>query len=146
MGLRNRELSVHIKANAPINGLRVKANIDEDGIRIKIRNAKLKSRSKVFKHRGVVVNAKRVKKDVHFDVNFKRDLECSGNTQLATSSSGIRVLSKCEVVPRAVTGAAERRKPGKPNSKQTSKTFKEIEDRRNKKKGKRSNGVTTNTD
>ncbi len=146
VGLRNGKLSVHIKAKKPIDKYKVKASIDEDGLKVKVRNAKLKSRTKTFKHRGVTIKAKRVKKDVLFEVDFKRDLECAGSVQLSTSSTGIRALSKCEIVPRAVTRAAEKKKATQNRIRNKRQKRSKRSKIRNKKKGKRSSGVTTETD
>jgi large repetitive protein len=147
VGLRDGKLSIHVKSTAPINALKVKGNISDESISIKVRNAKLKPKKRVFKHRGIKIKAKQVKKDVHFEVDFRKNLECSGNIKIVSSSKGVRALSQCSKVPRAVTRAAEKKKATKSRVRNKTKKQPKRTKIRNKKRPKRGSGdVTTQTD
>lgn len=147
VGMREGRLSVHVKSNNPIDVLKVKAKISDDDLTIKVRNARVKPKKRVFKHRGVKIKARQVKKDVHFEIDFRRDLDCSGNVKLVSSSRGVRALSKCAKVPRAVTRAAEKKKATENRVRNKTKKQSKRNKIRNKKRNKKGAGkVTTQTD
>ena len=127
VGLRHGKVSFHIKGDKPIKMRTVTAHNGDKAMILWVRNAVLGQQSKTFKHRGVTVKAHQHKSSVELDIIYKKDLQCTGNVSLKTSTRGIRALSKCEVIPQALSFAftkenlAKRRKLAKQTVKQKAK-------------------------
>ncbi|MBL93421.1 MAG: hypothetical protein CMH56_16595 [Myxococcales bacterium] len=147
VGLRDGKMSIHIQARAPISELKTNAKVGKKGITIEIKNAKLGKRKKTFSHRGVKATAKQVKKDVQFTLKFKRNFKCKGKPVLKSSSKGIRILSECPKVPRAVRRAAQKKAAAQKRIRSKRKGRSKRGKIRNKKRKKPKGGrVTTETE
>ena len=127
VGLRNGKVSFHIKGDKPIKMRTVTANNGDKAMILWVRNAVLGQKSKTFMHRGVTVKAHQHKSSVELDIIYKKDLQCAGNVVLKTSTRGIRAMSTCETIPKALSFAftkenlAKRRKLAKKTVKQETK-------------------------